>query len=201
MNKNRIYESYDKICHWFEDHRDKSLMEIDYLEIMLQLMPKSADILDLGCGTGQPIAEFFIKRGYKITGVDGSAKMIELCKKRFPNQEWIVADMLTINLNKQFDLILAWHSFFHLTHDDQRSMFKLFKKHIKPSGILAFTSGTEHGEVWSDNGGENLYHASLSANEYQELLTESSFSIITHKIEDPYCGDATIWIAQNNEDL
>lgn len=201
MNKNRVYESYDKICNWFEEHRDKSLMEVDYLELMLQLIPNSADILDLGCGTGQPIAEFFIKKGYKITGIDGSTEMINLCKKRFPKEEWIVSNMLTINLNKRFDLILAWHSFFHLTHDAQRSMFKVFKKHIKPSGILAFTSGTEHGEVWSDNGGENLYHASLSSEEYEQLLAKTSFNVITHKIQDPNCGDATIWIVQNCENI
>jgi hypothetical protein len=52
--------------------------------------------------------------------------------------------------------------------------------------------------VWSDNGGENLYHASLSTNEYKELLEANNFKVLIHTIEDPECGDATIWIAQKN---
>lgn len=104
--------------------------------------------------------------------------------------------MLDINLNEQFDIVLAWHSFFHLDHDSQRRMFKIFETHTKPGGILAFTSGVEEGEVWGENGGEQLYHASLSTQEYQKLLSNSSFRVLTHKIEDPDCGDTTIWVAQ-----
>lgn len=77
-------------------------------------------------------------------------------------------------------------------------MFKIFEAHIKPGGILAFTSGEEDGEVWSDNGGQELYHASLSTKEYNQLLEDASFKVLTHKVRDPECGEATIWVAQQN---
>lgn len=69
-------------------------------------------------------------------------------------------------------------------------------KHIKPGGILMFTSGPDAGEVWGDNGGENLYHASLSTAEYRTLLAKHQFEVITHAIEDKDCGEATIWVAR-----
>ena len=153
-------------------------------------------VLDLGCGTGEPIAQFFINKDFKVTGVDGSKKMIALCKKRFPSEPWIVSDMRNINLNQKFDVVLAWHSFFHLDHDSQRKMFKIFESHIKPDGILAFTSGENKDEIWSDNGGQMLYHASLSTKEYEKLLSENSFKVLLHKMRDPACGDATCWVAQ-----
>lgn len=198
MNKQQVYKAYEEIVDWFDAHRNKTLFEKEYLDLILKNIPADATILDLGCGTGEPIAKFFIERGIKIVGIDGSEKMIELCKKRFPNEHWLVADMRTINLKQQFDAIIAWHSFFHLDHDSQRAMFKIFDSHIKPGGILAFTSGIEHGEVWSNNGGQDLYHASLSSEEYENLLKSASFKILIHKMRDPKCGDATIWIAQNN---
>ena len=194
----KVYEVYEKIFNWFDEHRNKELMESYYLNLILDTAGSTGTALDLGCGTGEPLAQFFIKKGFKITGVDGSQKMIELCKKRFPHERWIVSDMLNINLNEQFDIVLAWHSFFHLDHDSQRRMFKIFESHTKPGGVLAFTSGVEEGEVWGENGGEQLYHASLSTQEYQRLLSSSSFNVLTHKIEDPDCGDATIWVAQKN---
>ncbi|GAN17063.1 dTDP-3-amino-3,4, 6-trideoxy-alpha-D-glucopyranose [Legionella pneumophila] len=163
--------------------------------IIAPIPPKSL-ILDLGCGTGEPIAQFFIEKGFKLTGVDGSQKMVELCRKRFPDERWIVSDMRDINLQQQFDAILAWHSFFHLDHDSQRNMFKIFESHTKPGGVLAFTSGEEEGEVWSDNGGQQLYHASLSTKEYESLLKNSSFKVLVHKVCDPECGEATVWVAQ-----
>lgn len=196
MNKNKVYEAYDQIIHWFDDARTKTLMELDYLNLILSSIPSKGTILDLGCGTGEPIAQFFIEKGFKVTGVDGSPNMIELCKKRFPSERWLVSDMREIHLNQRFDAILAWHSFFHLEHDSQRQMFKLFESHIKPGGILAFTSGEEEGEVWSDNGGQLLYHASLSTQEYHQLLKASSFKVLVHKVCDPKCGEATVWVAQ-----
>src|SRR5579883_472873 len=195
-NKIKVYEVYDEIVHWYDNARTKSLMESEYLNLIVNSIPAGGSILDLGCGTGEPIARFFIEKGFKVTGVDGSKKMIELCKKRFPSEQWIVSDMRQINLPQQFDAILAWHSFFHLDQDSQRQMFKLFTSHAKPNGILAFTSGYEEGEEWSMNGGQELYHASLSTSEYENLLKAASFKVLVHTIRDPKCGEATVWVAQ-----
>lgn len=195
-SKDKVYESYDEIVSWCDDARNKTLIEFEYLNLIVNSVPAGGSVLDLGCGTGEPIAQFFIEKGFKITGVDGSKKMIELCKKRFPYARWIVSDMRAINLNQQFDVVLAWHSFFHLDQDSQRKMIKIFGEYTKTDGVLAFTSGEEEGEIWSDNGGQQLYHASLSTNEYEHLLKAASFKVLLHKVRDPKCGDATVWVAQ-----
>lgn len=194
--KEKVYESYEEIVDWFDNARTKTLMEAEYLSLILKHVPAGGSVLDLGCGTGEPIAQFFINKGFKVTGIDGSKKMIELCKKRYPNEQWIVADMREINLKQQFDIVLAWNSIFHLEQDSQRKMFKIFAAHTKLGGILAFTSGEEEGEIWSDNNGQELYHASLSTNEYHQLLKDASFKVLIHKVRDPDCGEATVWVAQ-----
>jgi 2-polyprenyl-3-methyl-5-hydroxy-6-metoxy-1,4-benzoquinol methylase len=197
-NKDKVYEAYEEIVNWFDDARTKTLMESEYLNLIVNSVTAGGSVLDLGCGTGEPIAKFFIAKGFKVTGVDGSQKMIELCKKRFPSERWIISDMRDINLNQRFDVVLAWHSFFHLDPDGQRKMFRLFDVHIKRGGILAFTSGVKEDEGWSDNGGQQLYHASLSTNEYEKLLNKNSFKVLLHKVHDPECGEATVWVAQKN---
>lgn len=198
-NKEKITDQYNKIATWFDQARNKDLFEKEYLDLIISFV-SSGSVLDLGCGTGEPLAKFFIEKDYKLVGIDGSQKMIDLCNlrfKHFSNAQFFVADMRNLRLEEQFDIIIAWDSFFHLEADDQRLMFKIFKSHIKAGGILAFTSGAEAGEVWGDNGGENLYHASLSASEYKKLLKENNFELIKHEIEDPKCGGHTIWVARN----
>ena len=76
-------------------------------------------------------------------------------------------------------------------------MFKIFAEHILPKGILMFTSGPSHGEIWSDNGGENLYHASLDPSEYKELLAAHNFQVIKHVVDDEECHGATVWVCAN----
>ena len=42
------------------------------------LVPAGGSILDIGCGMDEPIARYFIERGFAVTGVDSSPSMLEL---------------------------------------------------------------------------------------------------------------------------
>src|SRR5215216_3405122 len=97
----------------------------------------------------------------RVVGVDASPTLIALCRERFPGAEWIVADMRELALDRQFDGLLAWDSFFHLSGDDQREMFPRFAGHARPGAPLMFTSGTSEGVAMGSYRGEPLYHASL----------------------------------------
>ena len=196
INKNKVYLSYEKIANWFDEHRCRDLFGKPYLDMAIEYLRPNAKILDLGCGMGEPIAKYFINKGYLLTGIDGSQKLINLAKARFSKANFLVADMRNINLDEKFDCIIAWHSFFHLSGNDQRSMFKVFSKYINFGGILLFTSGPTAGEIWGDNGGELLYHASLDIEEYKNLLKLYNFELIVNRIEDHDCGGATVWIAK-----
>lgn len=199
-SKDKVYLVYNEISDWFDAHRSKELvMEKFYLDLLQKHIPSGGKILDIGCGTGEPIAQFLITQGYQLTGVDASEKMIRLCQKRFPNATWLLADMRTLNLQEKFHAVIAWHSIFHLPHDDQRSTLKLLASMVEKNGLLIFTSGEEYGEVWSDNGGHDLYHASLSSAEYTKILANYHFEILIHKVRDPDCGGATVWVAKKNE--
>jgi trans-aconitate methyltransferase len=193
-NKDNVYKSYDKMFNWFDEHRSRDLFEQPYLDLAISYLKPKAKILDLGCGMGEPIGKYFIDKGYQLTGIDGSSKLIDLAKNRFPKGQFMVGDMREINLSEKFDLVIAWNSFFHLSKDDQRLMFKIFEEHLNSGGILMFTSGPSEGEVWSDNGGEMLYHASLSPEEYKKLLTEHHFELIKNALDDE--GGAYIWVAR-----
>lgn len=172
------------------------LMEQTWLDRFCALMPPNGSILDIGCGSAVPIARYLIETGHSVTGVDTSATFIGLCRDRYPAQEWLLADMRTLALARSFDGILAWDSFFHLTPDDQRKMFPVFRQHAAVGAALMFTSGPAHGEAIGDFEGEPLYHGSLDPAEYQSLLDQHGFQVVSHVVEDMNCGRHTIWLAR-----
>jgi SAM-dependent methyltransferase len=193
----RIIGLYDEnAAEWDRLRGPGSLFEKPWIDRFVGLLGPGAAILDLGCGSARPIATYLIRSGYAVTGVDSSPALIDLCRSRFPQSEWIVADMRTLSLGRRFDGVLAWDSFFHLNHDDQRAMFKVFARHAQPRGALMFTSGPRHGEVLSEFAGEPLYHASLDPAEYRTLLHENGFQVVGYVAEDSSCGDHTIWLAR-----
>lgn len=191
-----IIELYQKHAREWIELRGKGLSEKVWLDRFLSLLPSSANILDLGCGSGQPIAAYFIAQGYQITGVDASDQMIEAARLSFPKQVWMQQDFREYLTGHKFQGILAWDSFFHLTPEDQRKMFKRFAKYAQSGTALMFSSGPEQGEAIGLLCGEPLYHASLSAEEYQTLLQDNGFKLIKMIAEDVECTGHTIWLAQ-----
>lgn len=192
-----VHELYDRIAKDYDRDRSRSLMEAAYLGEVLSRLEPDACLLDLGCGGAEPIARFFIDKGCRLTGVDAAPAMIALCRARFPDATWIAQDMRTLALSLRFDAILAWDSFFHLGADDQRRMFPIFAAHIAPQGLLLFTSGPRAGVALGDLYGHALFHASLDAEEYEQLLTRHGFDVLLHRVEDPDCGRHTVWLAQH----
>ncbi len=161
------------------------------------LLPAGAAVLDLGCGSGSPVARYMIERGLHVTGVDSSPTLVSLCRKRLPDQEWRVGDMRSLSLDRRFDGLLAWDSVFHLAPGDQRRMFDVFARHAAPTAVLMFNSGRDHGEAVGQYRGDPLYHASLRANEYRALLGRIGFEVVAHVIEDWQTGGGrTVWLAR-----
>src|SRR5436190_12880410 len=110
----RITGLYQRHSEEWDRDRSRNLFEKPWLDRFLALLPQSASVLDIGCGTGQPIARYLIERGCQVTGIDSSPALIGMCRDRFPDQEWVVADMRELSLDRRFDGILAWNSFFHV---------------------------------------------------------------------------------------
>jgi SAM-dependent methyltransferase len=192
----RIVGLYEDNAGAWDRQRGRDLFEKAWLDRFLALLPPAPRVLDIGCGMGEPIAAYLIERGAKVTGVDSSPSLIALCRERFPEQRWVVEDMRALQLRERFDGLLAWHSFFHLAPEDQEPMFPRFATHAAPGAALMFTSGWGRGEAIGRWQGEPLYHGSLDTAEYAALLAANGFAVLDHRLRDPECGDATIWLAQ-----
>lgn len=188
---------YERHASAYDDERGRALMEQGWLDRFRAVSGPSARILDLGCGMGEPMAGYLIAHGHALTGVDAAPSLIARARVRFPQQRWMVADMRQLDLGERFGGILAWDSFFHLTPEDQRAMFRVFRQHAVRGAALMFTSGPAYGEAIGSYRGEELYHASLDAVEYQALLETHDFEIVTRVVEDETCGGHTVWLARN----
>jgi SAM-dependent methyltransferase len=181
---------------WDSDRRAAAWFDKPYIERFLRLLSGTATVLDLGCGGGAPVAAHLAAHGFQVTGVDSSPTLISLCRTRMPDQEWIVADMRSLALGRQFGGVLAWDSFFHLTHDEQRRMFRTFAAHAAVGSILMFNAGFSQGEAVGTYRGDPLFHASLDPSEYEALLADAGFELIEHSINDPAKGGRIFWLAR-----
>jgi SAM-dependent methyltransferase len=195
-HRNRaIYERY--ALEWDADRNGVVWNDKRWHDRFVGLLGAGATVLDLGCGSGIPVARNLVQNALRVTGVDTSPTLIALCRERMPDQEWIVGDMRAISFAKRFDGILGWDSYFFLEPDDQRRMFDIFAAHAGVECVLMFNTGPRFGEAIGEYRSEPLYHASLDASEYRSLLDRSGFAVLDHIVEDPHAGGRTIWLARS----
>ena len=85
-NVNKTIEQWNKVAYKYTDNQEKS----DFSESNKRVVKKRFEnlsnqkVLDLGCGYGY-YTDYFQSVGADVLGVDGSSKMIEIAKNRFPN--------------------------------------------------------------------------------------------------------------------
>jgi len=185
-------------AQWDAARRSSGWNDRVWIEAFADSLAHGSRVLDLGCGGGEPVARLLIERGMHVTGVDSSPEMIALARDRLPGQQWIIADMRRLALDRRFDGILAWDGYFHLAPEAQRAMFAMFDTHAEDDAVLMFNTGPEHGEgtstfTFKD---EPLYHASLAPAEYRALLDGSGFEVICYAANDARSGGRTAWLCR-----
>ncbi len=129
---NRFPDYYDEIIrgNWYDIDS-----EVLFLDETMQKFWSWKEILEFACGTWT-IAKELIKKWYTVTWVDLSEQMINKAWE-WDFQVW---DMTSINLNREFDIVLCtYNSVCHLKDlEAWKDFFQNAYKHLNKDWILIF---------------------------------------------------------------
>lgn len=130
-----------------EDYADHSTAQYTWAREMIGKLGLggSESVLDIGCGDGKVTALIASSLpGGTVTGIDSSASMIALAKKKFPasaypNISFLQADATRLSFTNQFDLAFSSAALHWIP--DQASVLKGTGAALKPSGRIFFQMG------------------------------------------------------------
>ena len=109
------------------------------------LLPRTAGsrVLDLGCGTGLELEEYFaFNPGAKITGIDLSGEMLDKLKAKFPEKELtlIRASYFDTPLGeKQYDAAVSVESLHHFSAGMKASLYGKLHSALRENGVFVLT--------------------------------------------------------------
>ncbi|MEO0439399.1 MAG: class I SAM-dependent methyltransferase [Pseudomonadota bacterium] len=188
---------YERQARYWDEVRPTSLYEKPWLDRFVRNLPPGGRLLDLGCGSGVPIAGHFLDQGFAVVGVDYAESMIALARRRYPAADWHVQDINNLTIEGKFDGIYSWDGFFHLTVEEQRIAVPDLCHRVRSGGTILLTVGTGEGEVTGTVGGETVYHASLAPEEYDRLFHQNGFETVTFVPEDENCRGRSVLLASD----
>ncbi len=129
-------ERYPELFGPLEGNAEKEVEEI----LGLLSLPPGSAVEDLGCGRGRhaiPLA----RRGYVVTGVDISDKMLSIARERARRErvsvEWVQEDMRVFRRHEAYDLCLSLFTSFGFFHDEENQrVLDNVGVSLKAGGIL-----------------------------------------------------------------
>ena len=95
--KSTLREIYDQFAETYEKNRGLFDMSEVLDSFCAKLEVEEGKLLDLGCGSGEPVARYFIDRNWSAVGIDFSEKMIELASKYVPGMQTINSDIREVD--------------------------------------------------------------------------------------------------------
>lgn len=167
-----LKDTYNRIAgDWFKDHKEDAWWH-NGADRFLALLPPHASILDVGCGAGIK-SKYFVSRGFHVTGIDFSDKLIDIATREVPEANFDVFDLYDLaKYPKTFDAVFALAVLLHVPREKIPGVLKDIKNKINPGGFLYI--GTK--EVWPDGKEEEVLKENDYGYDYERLFTYFSMS-------------------------
>ncbi len=129
-------ERYPELFGGLEDDPEEEVARI----VELLSLPAGAAVVDLGCGRGRHAVPLS-RRGYRVTGVDISEKMLKLARQRACREsvsvEWVREDMREFLRPDAFDACLSvFTSFGYFGDEENERVLSNVGRSLKAGGAL-----------------------------------------------------------------
>jgi ubiquinone/menaquinone biosynthesis C-methylase UbiE len=137
MSKKPIFKDlakyYDLIYSWKEYKNETKIIK----SLINQYQKSNGnDLLEVACGTGRHIQ--YLKDSFAILATDFNKDMLAVAQKNITDVTFKQADMIHLNLDKTFDVIICLFSSigYVKNYKNLNKTIENFSKHLKKGGVV-----------------------------------------------------------------
>jgi len=163
---------------------------------LFDLMPENGEILDLGCGTGEPFDRYLIDQGFELTGIDLIEKHIYAARENVPEAHFFQGDFFDVDPEKGlFDAVVSFYAVFHLPREEHQKLFNHISDLLREDGKLLVTVGAEEMDEHTENdwAGSEMVWSSYSQEKNLEIIEDSGFDVV-ETYEEESGDEHHLWV-------
>ncbi|MFJ3766002.1 class I SAM-dependent methyltransferase [Streptomyces sp. NPDC090082] len=146
-----------------------------------------ARVLDVGSGTGRPVADLLARAGCEVTGIDVSAEMVALARAQVPGARFEQCDVRAFEAPEGgFDAVCAFFPLMMMTRGEASAALRRMAGWLAPGGFLVTATVPADVEdmeiVWMER---TVRVSSFSVDAYLRLQREEcGLEVLHHALSD-----------------
>ena len=142
----KMNEFFENRLEGYDEHMLTNIESAgEFYPFTARMLPdfENCHILDLGCGTGLELAEYYLRcPSARVTGIDLSQGMLAALKKKFSDKNitLVVGSYFDVPFGESvFDAAVSVESLHHFTKEEKIPLYKKLYKALKPGGYFVLT--------------------------------------------------------------
>jgi SAM-dependent methyltransferase len=199
--KDVVRRGYDAVSVRYDEEYGGETKYAAWLGELGTRIPAGGAVLDLGCGSGLPVARDLTAAGYRVTGVDISEVQIRRARQLVPAASFLRADICAVEFGPDsFDAVVSFFALIHLPLDDQLPLLRRIAGWLRPGGLFVATTGywawTGYEEDWL-GGGAPMWWSHADAATYRSWISQAGLLIEREEfVPEGDGGHALFWSSQ-----
>lgn len=176
-----VRAGYDAVSHLYRADDAPDAEYGPWLSDLDGRLPRRADVLDIGCGNGIPIARHLTAAGHRVTGADLSPVQIARARRLVPGATFLETDAARLELPaRSLDAVVSFYALIHMPQDDQRRLLGRIATWLRPGGWFVATVGHRAWTGTEDHwlgGSAPMWWSHPDAAEYRRWLVDAGFAV------------------------
>jgi len=176
-----VKRGYEVAAGKYREEKSMVILDLMIFKQWLSLINKGP-ILDLGCGSGYPLASELFNRNISYLGIDLAKNQIKIAKEQFPLHQESFKEGEMLQFCKQsekniFEGAIVLFSIFHLPREKHCELLSELRRILKSGAPILITVSDQEHEDFERNwlGADQMWWSSFSHKWYEQTLEELQF--------------------------
>jgi ubiquinone/menaquinone biosynthesis C-methylase UbiE len=179
--KQVVRRGYDVLSRRYDEATGADSKYRSWIDDLVARLGTGSRVLDVGCGSGVPVARALTAAGHHVVGVDISEVQISRARELVPEAEFVNADAMSLDFPAEsFDAVVSLYALIHLPLDEQQQLLARIATWLRPGGCFLCTTGHTAWTGTEDNwleGGALMWWSHSDTATYRTWLAEAGLAI------------------------
>ncbi|WP_327721754.1 class I SAM-dependent methyltransferase [Streptomyces sp. NBC_00490] len=198
--KDVVRRGYDAVSLRYDEVYGAETKYQSLLGDLCRRVPAGGTVLDVGCGSGEPVARTLAAAGYRITGIDISEVQVRRARERVPHADFIPDATAACFDDASFDAVVCLFALIHIPQAEQPPLLRKICGWLRPGGCFVATTGhsewTATEEDWL-GGGAPMWWSHADAATNRQWIEQAGLTVEREEfVPEGAGGHALFWASR-----